>query len=419
MRGYVTQKKSNMKWYPVIYLGKNELTGKRQYKWGDGCATKRQAESGLIDLLAMYKSGDKRIEVNRCRDYSTLKEVFEEWKPIVKEEGLYESGTSYDTATGYIQNHVIPILGDARIERIETKHIRQCFAMMKNKRKDGEGKPLSNATKKKIIGTLNHIFEYAIEAGWCETNPCSGVKIKEPDTPPKVIWLIDDILYFLEWVKNNRPYEYYLAYLILATTAARRGEVDELRYQDLIGDESITIARSVKTNGEVKDIKTGSKGRRTIVLFEMAQEAIECQKERQQRIIDQYQNKSGIDNKVKPWDRIITDDRNFPVQPQYLSRTFKSCIEEINKSGEHYLVPMPMKNLRHCFATHGLANGVNIPDMAAQLGHSRPSTTQNSYNQYQESMQKANRDKMEAMYFGKWQENRQEKRRNAAGNEKA
>jgi hypothetical protein len=34
-------------------------------------------------------------------------------------------------------------------------------------------------------------------------------------------------------------------------------------------------------------------------------------------------------------------------------------------------------------------------------------------------MQKANRDKMEAMYFGKWQENRQEKRRNAAGNEKA
>ena len=60
-----------------------------------------------------------------------------------------------------------------------------------------------------------------------------------------------------------------------------------------------------------------------------------------------------------------------------------------------------MKNLRHSFATIGLQNGVNVPDMQRQLGHSRASTTQNSYNQYAETMQKANRDKMERLYFGR------------------
>ena len=114
-----------------------------------------------------------------------------------------------------------------------------------------------------------------------------------------------------------------------------------------------------------------------------------------------YGNISGIQDDIKPWDRVITDKFNNPVRPQYLSREFKRCIELINSEGNYYLPPMPMKNLRHSFATIGLQNGINVPDMQRQLGHSRASTTQNFYNQYAETMQQANRDKMEKLYFGK------------------
>ncbi len=409
MRGYVTQKKSNLKWYPVIYLGKNELTDKREYKWGKACDTKRQAEDALVDLLVMYKTGQKEANVHQVKLKMTLRDVFEEWKPICKGEELYSSEESYNTAMGNIENHVLSVIGDAIVDRIGTQHIRQCFAMMKNKRKDGDGKPLSNATKKKVMGTLNHLFEYAIECGWCESNPCEGVKIKTPDIPPKTIWVIDDINYFLEWAYEHRAYHYYLAWLILATTAMRRGEVGEIRYQDLHDSGAVSITRATTVGRTVKDIKTGSKGRRTVNIFDMVMDAIEVQKDRQREICKKLLNKSGIQIEPKPWDYIITDDHNNPVPLQYLSREFKKAIEEINDSGEHYLMPMPMKNLRHCFATHGLANGVNTPDMQAQLGHSRPSTTHNSYNQYMEAMQKANRDKMEQLYFGNRQENRQEK----------
>lgn len=408
MRGYVTQKKTNLKYYPVIYLGRNELTNKREYKWGEGFNTKRQAEAGLIDLLALYKTDRSEVAVNRYKDYRTLSEAFEEWKPICRGENIYGSDESYNTAIGYIENHIISVLGDARIERIEQKHLKQVFAMMKNKRKDGEGKPLSNATKKKILGTLNHLYEYAIMCGWCETNPCKGIKIKTPDIPAKAIWLVEDIDFFLQWVYEHRAYHYYLAFLILATTAMRRGEVTELRYQDLGKDGKLTISRATTTHRQVKDIKTGSKGRRSIVIFSITENAIDEQRKRQIAIAKKYLNKSGIQGAPKPWDFIITDEHNYPVNLQYLSKEFKKCIEEVNTTTEHTLIPMPLKNLRHSFATNGLSNGVNVPDMQAQLGHSRASTTQNSYNQYQESMQKANRDKMEKLYFGKRQEKRQE-----------
>lgn len=395
MRGSITRKKSNGLYYCVIYLGCDSLTGKKKYKWGHGHKQRKDAESELRQLLNAYDNGDEAVLFIGHKEYATFSEVFQKWKEIVRNEGLYESGTSYDTCIGNIQKHVIPQLGDARIDKIELKHIRQLFASMEKK----DGSPLSNATKIKILGTLRHVFEYAIESGWCKDNPCEGVKIKSPDTPPKTIWTPDEINYFLEWVKKNREYHYYLAFLILATTAGRRGEITGIRYQDLMEDD-LFITRSVKTNGEIKDTKTGSSGRRTVKLFEEAEQAIEYQKKRQREIMDFYGDISGIQDDIKPWDRIITDKFNNPVRPQYLSREFKKCIDLINKEGKYYLPPMPMKNLRHSFATIGLQNGVNVPDMQHQLGHSRASTTQNSYNQYAETMQQANRDKMERLYFG-------------------
>ncbi len=397
MKGSITKKKTNDLYYPVLYLGKDELTGKKQYKWGHGHKIRKDAEKELRQLLNAYDNDDVFVG---HKDYSTFNEVFQKWKTIVVSEGLYESGTSYDTCIGNIQKHIIPTLGEARIDRIELKHIRQVFSEMKKK----DGTALSLATKKKILGTLRHIFEYAIETGWCTENPCLEMKVKTPETPPKTIWTPDQISYFLDWVKENRQYHYYLAFLILATTAGRRGEVSAIRYQDLMDNGGLFITRSVKTNGEIKDTKTGTSGRRTVMLFEEVESAIEYQKKRQKKIMEYYGNKSGIQGGIKPWDRIITDDMNNAVNPQYLSREFKKCVEMINEKGEVFLPPMPMKNLRHSFATAGLQNGVNVPDMQHQLGHSRASTTQNSYNQYVEAMQQANREKMEQLYFGKKKE---------------
>jgi len=392
MNGSVQKKKTNNLYYPVVYLGIDELTHKKKQKWGHGHKLKRDAEKELRQMINDFEDG--YIPVKRGQIY-TLNEIFSEWSEIIKTEGVYDTGKSYDMAMSNVKNHVLAAIGDADISSITHVHLRKLFSEMKNK---GTGAPLNNATKKKIKGTLMHIFDFALEMKLIRSNPCRDLKIGEPKTPDKIIWNAKEIDYFLSWCRDNLDYEYYLAYLILATTAMRRGEVCALRWQDLQG-EYLTISHSMTVDKTVKDTKTGATGSRTIVLFNSVLDALEVQRRRQSKLIKTLLNVSEIQDRVKPWDFILTDDYNRPVNPQYLSRTFKTSVEKINK--EHGILPiMPLKNLRHSYATLGLVNGVNIPDMQRQLGHTKPSTTQNSYNQFLETMQKTNRDKMENLLFG-------------------
>jgi tRNA nucleotidyltransferase/poly(A) polymerase len=145
MKGSITKKKTNGLYYPVIFLGVDHLSNKKRYKWGHGHKSKKDAEQELRTLLQAYDNQDDTVLFIGRKEYSTLYDVFLKWKELIKHEGLYESGTSYDTCIGNIQKHIIPKLGEARIDKIELKHIRQAFASME---KD-DGTPLSNATKKK------------------------------------------------------------------------------------------------------------------------------------------------------------------------------------------------------------------------------------------------------------------------------
>lgn len=352
-------------------------------------------------MLVQYNDSDVDSFLKNPVD-ATLSHVFSEWAGVVKGENLYTSKASYLNAIYNIQSHVLNELGDAITSHIEQKHIRLLFAHMKSK----SGDRLNDATKKKVLGTLRHVFDYAVECGYCTNNPCHDIPIHDPRIPDKVIWTPEDINIFFEYVKDHCDYGYYVAYLILATTAMRRAECVALQYNDISFDNNtISISKSYTVYGELKDIKTESKGRRTVGLFTETKKAILEQKRRQDEIIEEYGNKSGIKGKLKPWDRIVTDKTNAPISDQALSRNFTALLKRYNSEHDIQLMPIPLKNLRHTFATVGLANGVNVPDMQRQLGHSRASTTQNSYDQYMESMQEANRKKMEKLFSGNGLEN--------------
>ena len=101
MRGSITKKHD--KYYPIVFLGRDSLTNKKKYKWGHGYVSRKDAEKELRQLLNAYDSGDDSVLFIGHKDYSTFNEVFQEWKELVKSEGLYESGTSYDTCIGNIK----------------------------------------------------------------------------------------------------------------------------------------------------------------------------------------------------------------------------------------------------------------------------------------------------------------------------
>lgn len=358
-------------YYPVIYDKKT-----KRHIWLDGFTRKKDAERE-----------ERRIRELQDRDKivlgktETFQSVFSEWKELVAPE-QYASRKSVETAIGNINNKCIPVFGEMDIARITTQDIQRLFHKMKNARTGGQ---LSDATKKKVMGSLNSIFNSAIAWGYIIDNPCEKVKLKSPKSPPMTVWNGDDISYFfnLEIVKQS---EFYLPLLILATTGMRRGEVCALRWKDFEADR-LKLNNSMDAYGELTDMKTDG-SHRPIVLMDITKNAIINQKEKQRRIAKMLPGSSHIGIIVRQDDFICTDNFNEVIRPDRLSRNFKYLIKQNNKTNARQLKQIKLKELRHSFATFALANGENIKIISEILGHSRTSTTYDFYMGAMQTLQK-------------------------------
>ena len=70
MRGSITKKQD--KYYAIIYLGRDELTGKKKYKWGHGHKARKDAEKELRQLLNAYDNNDDTVLFIGHKEYSSF-----------------------------------------------------------------------------------------------------------------------------------------------------------------------------------------------------------------------------------------------------------------------------------------------------------------------------------------------------------
>ena len=387
MKGSIYFEKKTKKYYPYVYLSKEQNDGFKGKKvWGEGSTNKRTADANLRSLLSKYDNNT--ILTSKSEK---LKDIYEQWKEMVAPE-LYGSAQTRVTNFGYVENHILPVFGEKRIDLITKQDIQKLFFKMRMK---GSDEPLSDATRKKILSILNSIFNSAKDWGQIVVNPCD-ITLKEPKTPKKDVWNEKQLNSFLDYVRFEKTF-YYLPFLILATTGIRRGEVCGLQWGDYHKDY-IVLDRAVDLYGELTDMKTDSSHRK-IVLMDICKQEIENQHLTQERIMKVITNQSGIQDKIKPWDFICTNDFNYPLLPNAVTNSFRRYIRKYNKEHKVQLPQIPLKNLRHTFATNALGNGINVKVVSEILGHARTSTTQNSYSQYQDTMQVRAMKRMENTFF--------------------
>lgn len=361
--------KSHGLWFPVLYDPKS-----KKHIWYEGFEKKGDALKEERRLRHLQDE-NKLIMGNT----ETFQSVFDEWKELIAPE-LYTSQASRETSTNNIVNHVLPVIGGYLIDKIDKQTLQKLFHRMKKP----NGDPLSDATKKKVKGTLNSIFNSAIDWGYIIENPCSSVKIKTPKKTEISIWSGEDISYFfnLDFVKNSC---YYLPLLILATTGMRRGEVCALQWKNYTSG-TLRLTHSMDVYGHLTDMKTDS-SHRTIVLMSITDAAICNQQKHQIKIAEMIGDTSPISRIIKPWDYICTNEFNDYIRPNSLTLNFRKLIKKNNKENTRQLNVIKLKELRHSFASFALANGENIKIISEILGHSRTSTTHNFYIGVMETLQ--------------------------------
>ena len=278
------------------------------------------------------------------------------------------------TLKGYrhiINDYIKPHLGGKQIYAVTTADVQKMYnALKKNGRlragADGE-KGLSGSTVRSVHMVLHEAMEYALREHLIVKNPTENTTI--PKASGAVMNILNDeqLDRFMEAIKQE-PLWHDLFYTAI-TTGLRRGELCGLMWTDFDGESgTLKIKRTLTSDGAklyVGDTKTAS-GEREILLPSSTVELLKKRKA-------ESRSKWVFPNFIK------TEE---PISPALAYSTLKRILK---KTG---LPSIRFHDLRHTFATHAIASGVDAKTLSGILGHTNASFTLDRYTHVTTEMQR-------------------------------
>ena len=145
--------------------------------------------------------------------------------------------------------HFLPFFGNKNIDTIKSSDIKEYQLNRKieiSKKSKNLGKRESEISYKTInleIGTLSHFFNYCIEKGYFDKNPCTG--IKKLNELSRLKTLADDDIEKLINGATNKLTKDLISFLIY--TGCRKGEALNLKWDDVDLKNGVIAVKATKT----------------------------------------------------------------------------------------------------------------------------------------------------------------------------
>ena len=270
------------------------------------------------------------------------------------------------TLEGYrkdMDNHVKPYLGEKLLIKLTSDDLRELYQLLLERGRklprQNCGPGLAPATVRGIHATLHHALKTAADEGLIPFNPAE--KVTPPSVPntPKRVLTHDQLEKFLCAIRFD-PIWHDFFYTEL-TTGLRRGELCGLTWEDFDSEAgTLKVRRTIharKGGGlEAGETKTYA-GQRTILLPYSTTQLL---KERRTAALTKW----------------IFPDPLRPERPVNPSSAYRRLKELLKQAG---LPSLRFHDLRHTFATHALASGVDAKTLSGILGHTKASFTLDTY----------------------------------------
>ena len=282
----------------------------------------------------------------------TLGEWLDRWLDEYK-SGTIRSSTMY-AYRQYARLYIKPILGDKVISHITSTDIQRMYTKLKR-----EGR---------IHAMLHQAMKDAVGAHLIAKNPTEGTVVPKPNYRPKQILNEEQLDTFMAAIEQDEVWRDF--FFTELTTGLRRGEICGLRWEDFDEAEgTLKVNRSVSTRKagslEVGETKT-NKGHRSISLPDSTAQRL---RERKKTAISDW----IFPNPLHPEEA---------VNPGYAYNRMKTILKNTG------LPSIRFHDLRHTFATHALAGGVDAKTLSGILGHTNASFTLDTYTHVTGDMQK-------------------------------
>ncbi len=269
-----------------------------------------------------------------------------------------------------VNTYIMPHIGKKKLAFLSTNEVQRMYVILKKsgriKKHPKYGHELSDNTIIDIHGTLHRALEIAVNNHLIPKNPTKNTK--RPKKKAKDLQVLNDaeIDRLMQAIDTDEEWGDFF-YLEL-TTGLRRGEICGLRWRDFDEKESIirieTSISMLKGGVIYEDEPKTDESKRKILLPKIT--------------ADRLRNRKRISEWIFP--NLLNP--KLPIAPPAAYRKAKSFLSKLN------LPDISFHDLRHTFATHALATGVDAITLSTILGHTNPSFTVDTYTHVTGDMQK-------------------------------
>lgn len=272
----------------------------------------------------------------------------------------------------FIRCYIKPYLGDKIVSRVTRMDIQKLYRTLKHEGRVREhpehGHELSDTMVLRIHAMLHRCLKNAEAAHVIARNPTDGAVVPKASYKPKQILTKEQMDTFLAAVDRNEIWRDF--FYTELTTGLRRGEICGLQWTDFDeADGTLKVRRSIheEKGGKLTpwDTKTAA-GTRTIIL---PSSTVELLRERKKSALTEW----IFPNPLKP---------EQPTRPSAAYERTKALLKQAG------LPDLRFHDLRHTFATHALASGVDVKTLSGILGHTRAAFTLDTYTHTTGDMQK-------------------------------
>lgn len=364
MRGHIRRRGKT--WSVVVELGRDDR-GQRKQKWHSGYRTKREAERALVEILGRLERGTY-VEPTR----QDLAAYLREWLPAVRSTVRPGTWNSYRTN---MERHVIPRIGTVPLQRLGAEHLNGLYAeLLESGRCDGRG-GLSPRTVRYTHTILHRALRDAVRWGRLPRNVADLADAPRSKAPEMQTWHQEELKRFLDNVVTDRL---YAAWLLLATTGLRRGELLGLRWQDVVLDTGrIVIRQSLMSVGGELNLSAPktSKSRRGLSLDPTTTAVLRAHRGRQ------LQERLAWGPDYQDAGLVFCREDGAPVRPDSFSRRFQTLASAAG------LPVIRVHDVRHTYASIALTAGTHPKVVADRLGHSTIGTTLDTYSHVVQSLE--------------------------------
>ncbi len=356
--GMVRLKKENQ-WEGRIVVG-HKQNGDAIFRYAYG-KTQKEMMQKLNSLKLQYQDANLNEDSN-----ITLSEWLDKWTKEIMPGTVRP--TTLKGCELICRCYIKPYLGDKKIAFITTNDVQKLYVKLKKegriKNHPVHGHKLSDNVIIKIHGTLHLAMEMAIAKNLIAKNPTEGTTV--PKKKKKDLKVLNDSELDKLMQALNEDKEWGDFFYLELTTGLRRGEICGLKWENFNEEQNKLYIRTniYRDNGELYEGKPKTnEGERYIILPKATADMLKRRK------------------RISKWIFPNLTTPELPIAPEKAYRKAKLILKELN------LPNISFHDLRHTFATHAIASGVDAKTLSTILGHTNPSFTLDTYTHVTTDMQ--------------------------------